>query len=266
MMRCAPVVLFAALLATFSSAPAFAGAAEHVDWPLRGKTMSLTIYRPAVDPKGTVVMAGGDVGWVGLAVSMSQHLAAAGYIVVGINVRQYLSAFTTGTSHLTPSDIQRDYGALSRYLRGRQLLTGPVLVSGVSEGAGLAVLAAAASENRDWIAGAVTMGLPASAEVAWRWSDFTSWITKRDSGEPSFNARDYLAAISPLPLVMIQSTRDEYVSAADYKDLDAAARSPHRQVLIGASNHRFTDRIPELQRAFDDAVAWMLSMTSSLRE
>ena len=37
-------------------------------------------------------------------------------------------------------------------------------------------------------------------------------------------------------------------------------------VLIGASNHRFTDRIPELQRAFDDAVAWILSMTSPLHD
>jgi type IV secretory pathway VirJ component len=266
MTRCARVVLVAALLATCSSAAAVAAAAEHVDWPLRGKTMSLTIYRPAVDPKGTVVMAGGDVGWVGLAVSMSQYLAANGYIVVGINVRQYLSAFTIGASHLTPVDIERDYAALSRYLRGRQLLIGPVVVSGVSEGAGLAVLAAAAPENHDWIAGAIAMGLPASVEVAWRWSDFTSWITKRDSGEPSFKARDYLAAISPLPLVMIQSTRDEYVSAADYKELDAAARSPHRQVLIGASNHRFTDRIPELQRAFDDGLAWIISMSSPRRE
>src|SRR5229473_2402922 len=107
--RCARVVPAVVLLATVFCEPVFAAGVEHVDWPLRGKTMSLTIYRPAVDPKGTVVMGGGDVGWVGLAVSMSQHLAAEGYTVVGINVRQYLSAFTIGTSHLTPVDIERDY-------------------------------------------------------------------------------------------------------------------------------------------------------------
>jgi hypothetical protein len=54
---------------------------------------------------------------------------------------------------------------------------------------------------------------------------------------------------------MIQSTRDEYVPREDYRDLESVARSPHQQVLIDASNHRFTDRIPELQRAYQDALA-----------
>ena len=59
----------------------------------------------------------------------------------------------------------------------------------------------------------ITMGLPATAEIAWRWSDFTAWITKKDAAEPSFAARDYLGAIAPLPLAMIQSRKDEYVPA-----------------------------------------------------
>jgi type IV secretory pathway VirJ component len=230
---------------------------ERVEWPQRGKTLSLSIYRPAGMPRGTIVMAGGDVGWVGLAVTMAQHLVGEGYVVVGINVRQYLSVFTAGAAHLTPADVQRDYADLSRYLRGRGLLRAPVIVSGVSEGAALAVLAAAAPDNHSWIAGAITMGLPATAEIAWRWSDFTTWLTKKDAAEPSIKARDYLAAVSPLPLVMIQSTRDEYVPSADYRDLESVARAPHRQVLIDAGNHRFTDKIPELQRAFGEALAWI---------
>jgi fermentation-respiration switch protein FrsA (DUF1100 family) len=258
MSRAMRLVVVVALAAGLQAGPVLAGDVERVDWRLRGKALSLTVYRPGVaGTKGTIVMAGGDVGWVGLAVSMSQYLAREGYVVVGVNVRQYLSAFTIGASHLTPADVQRDYAEMGRYLRGRGLLGSPVIVSGVSEGAALAVLAAAAPENHSWIAGAITMGLPASAEIAWRWSDFTSWITKKDVAEPSFRARDYLAAVSPLPLVMIQSTRDEYVPAADYRDLDASARAPHRQVLIDASNHRFTDRLPDLRRAFDDAMVWL---------
>ena len=258
MMRTIRCAVATALAVGLLAGPALAGGVDRLDWSLRGKTLSLTVYRPAgTEPKGTIVMAGGDVGWVGLAVSMSQRLAGAGYLVVGVNVRQYLSAFTVGASHLTPADVQRDYAEMSRYLRSRGLFSSPVIVSGVSEGAGLAVLAAAAPENHAWIAGAITMGLPASAEIAWRWSDFTSWITKKDAAEPSFRARDYLAAVSPLPLVMIQSTRDEYVSAADYRDLDNSAQTPHRQVLIDASNHRFTDRIPDLQRSYDAALSWI---------
>jgi len=244
-------------LAAMASASQAAASVEHVDWNQRGKILSLAIYRPAGIPRGTIVMAGGDVGWVGLAVTMSQHLMAEGYVVVGINVRQYLSAFTTGATHLDAADIQHDYADLSRYLRGRGLLNSPTIVSGVSEGAALAVLAAASPENHSWIAGAITMGLPATAEIAWRWSDFTTWFTKRDAAEPSVKARDFLAAVSPLPLVMIQSTRDEYVPRADYRDLESVARAPYQQVLIDASNHRFTDKMQELKQAFDRSLSWI---------
>ena len=83
-------------LAIIASAAHAGESVDHVEWQQRGKVLSLAIYRPAGESKGTVVMAGGDVGWVGLAVTMSQHLVAEGYVVVGINVRQYLAAFTTG--------------------------------------------------------------------------------------------------------------------------------------------------------------------------
>jgi type IV secretory pathway VirJ component len=247
-------------MTAFVSMAGAAESVEHVEWSQRGKTLSLSIYHPVgVAQRGTILMAGGDVGWVGLAVTMAHHLVAQGYLVVGINVRQYLSAYTAGASHLTPADIQRDYADLSQYLRSRGMLKSPVIVSGVSEGAALAVLAAAAPDNHSWISGAITMGLPAIAEIAWRWSDFTTWITKKDAAEPSVRARDYLASVSPVPLVMIQSTRDEYVPRTDYRDLESAARTPHQQVLIDASNHRFTDKIAELQQSYNAALAWISS-------
>ena len=234
-----------------------AAAADRVNVPLRGRTITLTVYRPAGTPKGTIIMGSGDVGWVGLAVSRSQELSADGYVVVGVNVREYLSAFTAKTAHLAPSDIQRDFGELSRFLRARGLLPPPVILSGVSEGAGIAVVAASAPENHSWVSGVITMGLPQTSEIAWRWSDFTSWITKRDADEPSVEATDYLPGIAPIPLAMIQSTRDEYVRESDYRAMERAARDPKRLTLIEASNHRFTDRIPQLRRAYSDALAWI---------
>ena len=107
------------------------------------------------------------------------------------------------------------------------------------------------------------MGLPASAEIAWRWSDFTSWITKRDASEPSFAPGHYIAGVAPLPLVMIQSTKDEYVPEADYRAFEKTARDPSRLVLIDASNHRFTDRIPELRKAYGEALEWIRSKGTS---
>ena len=237
-------------------------AADRVDMPLRGRLMALTIYRPAGVPKGTVIMASGDVGWVGLAASRAQELASDGYLAVGVNVREYLSTFTSKAAHLQPLDIQRDFGELARFLRTKGLLAPPVVLSGVSEGAGIVVVAAASVENHEWVSGVITMGLPQVSEIAWRWSDFTSWITKKDADEPSVRATDYLAAIAPIPLVMIQSTKDEYVPEADYRAMDKAAREPKRQVLIAASNHRFTDRIADLRQSYGDGLNWIAGLTA----
>jgi dienelactone hydrolase len=253
MTRAVAVTLITLALA----APRAAGAAERLDFTLRGKALTAWVYQPAGTPKGTVIMGSGDVGWVGLAVDMASFLSSQGFVVVGVNVRQYLSSFTVGKTNLAVTDPPADYRALAEVLKRRNLLHEPVVVSGVSEGAALAVLAASSPRNHEWLRGVVTMGVPPTAELAWRWTDFPAWITKSDVREPSFAARDFVAAVSPLPLVMIQSKKDEYVSEADYKALELAAKAPKKLVLIDASNHRFTDRRADLEREYLAALAWI---------
>ena len=131
---------------------------------------------------------------------------------------------------LVVTDPPADYRSLSELLKRHGLLHEPVVVSGVSEGAALAILAASDKRNHQWIRGAVTMGIPSSAELAWKWTDFTAWITKGDAREPSFAPQDYIGAVSPVPLVMIQSKKDEYVSEADYRAMDGAASAVDRLV------------------------------------
>ena len=249
-----PLGLLLALLA--AAAPA---AGETLDVQVRGKTLSLAIYRPPLAPKGTIIMGSGDVGWVGLAVSMAQQLNAVGYTVAGVNVRQYLSAFAEGKSHLTESDVRSDYGTIADSLRKRNLLSSPVILSGVSEGAALSVLAASDAANHAWIDGVIAMGLPEVAELAWHWSDVGAWILKRDANEPSFHAHDIVAGVSPVPLVVIQSTKDEYIPEADYRRIFDTAREPKKLMLINASNHRFTDKQPELRAAYASALEWIQS-------
>src|SRR5258708_39975550 len=144
-------------------------------------------------------MGSGDVGWVGLAVSMAEELSAQGYLVAGVNARQYLAAFTAAKSHLQPSDVPADYRVFVDRLKERHLLIRPVIVSGVSEGAALAVLAASDPKNHAWIDGVITMGLPATAALAWRWADLWAAAVKRDADEPSFAAGGVLAGASPPP-------------------------------------------------------------------
>src|SRR5256885_15920199 len=77
---------------------AFAAAGERVDLPIRGQHLTLTVYRPPAAHGrilGTIIMNSGDVGWVGLSVSMAGFLSDAGYLVVGVSSREYLAGFTT---------------------------------------------------------------------------------------------------------------------------------------------------------------------------
>jgi len=252
--------LLAMLLAAHA---AEAATGQRLDAPLRGKTLTLTVYRPSGTPKGTIIMGGGDVGWVGLGVSMAEFLSDQGYIVAGVNIRQYLSVFTVGKTHLEVTDPPKDYAAIADLLRRQGLLQAPVIVSGVSEGAALAVLAASLEQNHGWIHGVITMGVPAVAELAWKWTDFTSWITKSDAREPSFAPRDFIGSVAPLPLVMLQSTKDEYVPESDYRALEAAAKAPKKLVLIDAANHRFTDKLPDLHREYLAALDWIRAARSS---
>jgi alpha-beta hydrolase superfamily lysophospholipase len=232
-------------------------ASDSLPLVVRGKSISIELYRPATNPpKGTVLMASGDVGWVGLAVDLAGFLSSQGYTVAGINSRQYLAAFTAGASHVTTDQVTNDYAAIVQFLRGRGALSPPIIVAGVSEGAALAVLAGGPS-NHAWAAGVITLGLPPTGELAWRWSDALSWLTKKDSGEPSFKPKDFVARIAPVPLWMIQSTRDEYVTENDYRQLEQAARPPSRLVLIDAGNHRFTNRLPHVRQQVLAGIDWV---------
>jgi hypothetical protein len=150
---------------------------ERVDVTVRGKPVALTIYRPLTPPaqvKGTVIMESGDVGWLSLAASMSAFLSDE-TVVVGVNIRRYLTVFTARDSHPTPSVAPDDYAAIAAYLRTRDLRP-PVVVSGVSRAQRLPCWPPDSGQPRlDYRR--ITMGLPDTAELAWRWSDFTTWLT-----------------------------------------------------------------------------------------
>ena len=144
------LVLFAILVTGRDAA-----AADKLDFPLRGKLLTLALYRPQGPPKGTVVMGSGDVRWGGLGATKAEDLCADGYTVIGVNARQYLQAFTDSKKHLEAQDVPQDFRLLYDFLVREHLVVRPVIVSGVSEGAALVVLAASDPKNHDWIDGVI---------------------------------------------------------------------------------------------------------------
>lgn len=220
---------------------------------IRGHAQQLHVYgSPDGDP---VVIASGDGGWVHLAPHLAAFLAARGYFVVGVDSRAYLEGFTSTSSQLAATDVPGDI----RRIVARATTSAdrkPVLI-GVSEGAGLAVLAAGDSAVQQAIRGVIVVGLPDMNELGWRWRDAVIYVTHGVPNEPLFSAASAISRVAPLPLAGIYASHDEFVSAEDARREEESAREPKRFWTIAAANHGFSDNLSELDARLCDALAWM---------
>jgi len=257
------LVLTLALLAGAAAAGrAEAGdAARSEGFTLRGHALTLRLYGTRGGP--SAIVTSGDGGWVHLGPDVARFLAAEGWFVVGFDAKAYLSSFTSGRKTLDPADVPTDYAALADY--AAQGAPGPPLLFGVSEGAGLSVLAATKPEVQRRIAGVVALGLPDKNELGWRFRDSMIYLTKKTPQEPLFSAREHVSRVSPVPLALVRSLRDEFVPVEESDAIWAAAREPRRLWAIDAADHRFSDRQPELRRALKEAIAWILQQQRASR-
>lgn len=220
---------------------------------IRGHEETLYVYGPpAGDP---VIVSSGDGGWIHLGPYVAELLAAHGYYVIGFDVKAYLSSFTTRRSTLRTEDEPGDYHVLTQLAikaTGRR----PILI-GVSEGAGLSVLAATDAQTKADIAGVIGLGLPDLNELGWRWKDALIYLTHRPPNEPAFSAAAIVDRVAPIPLAAIHSTHDEFVPLAEVQRVMNAAREPKRLWIVNASNHRFSDNLGDFNRQLLDAIAWV---------
>jgi type IV secretory pathway VirJ component len=220
---------------------------------LRGHPQTLHIYGTRGNPP--VILTSGDGGWVHLGPHVAKALAATGFFVVGFDAKCYLESFTSSAGVLRPEDEPGDYRGLISYAAKGSAIK-PILV-GVSEGAGLSVLAAADPETKRMIGGVIGLGLPDVNELGWRWEDSVIYITHGVPKEPTFSAAALVERIAPLPLADIHSTHDEFVPVAEAERTLQHAYAPKRLWVVNASNHRFSDNLAELDSRMLDAIAWV---------
>jgi dienelactone hydrolase len=202
-----------------------------------------------------VIVSSGDGGWIHLGPEVADILAAHGYFVVGFDVKAYLASFTSGAATLRPEDEPADYKVLADYA-ARGSAQKPILI-GVSEGAGLSVLAATDPDTRTAIAGVIGLGLPNVNELGWRWRDSLIYVTHGVPREPTFTTASLIERVSPAPIAAIHSTRDEFVPLPEAQRVLDAAREPKRLWVIQASDHRFSDNRREFEARLLDALAWV---------
>jgi pimeloyl-ACP methyl ester carboxylesterase len=252
MITIAACLLSALVPASSSSSPPSQPTTETI--AIRGHVQSLRVYG---SPTGyPVIVSSGDGGWMHLAPQVADVLSRNGYFVVGFDSRAYLSSFTTATTSLQAEAEPGDYLTLVQFAAQRSGRR-PILV-GVSEGAGLSVLAATDPRTAEAIGGVVGLGLPDLNELGWRSRDMLIYLTHGLPNEPSFSTAAIVAKLAPVPLALIHSTRDEFVPVPQVERVLQAANPPKRLWLVDASNHRFEDKQEEFAARLLEAMGWVL--------
>lgn len=220
---------------------------------IRGQAQSLHVYgtRGGVP----VIVSSGDGGWVHLGPHVAEVLAASGFFVVGFDVKAYLERFTSGKTTLRPEDEPSDYKVIADFA-ARGTTQKPILI-GVSEGAGLSVLAAGDPRMKTEVAGVIGLGLPELNELGWRWKDAMIYLTHRAPDEPTFSVSTIVDRVAPLPLAAIHSTHDEFVPVAEVQRVLERAKEPKKLWIIKAADHRFSDNLAEFDQSLFEAISWV---------
>ncbi len=248
------LILSAAIALWFNLAPEACGQTTS-NLVIRGKTQQLQIYGNSNG--NLIILSSGDLGWAGLVTHAAEFLSAQGYCVVGFNSKAYLTSFTTKDGALNPRDVPGDFRTLID--SARQKGRGKPILAGISEGAGLSVLAVTDPEVKSAVHGILCLGLPDQNELGWKWQDFTIWITKKSPDEPSFMVEDIIHKVSPAPLAEIHATHDEFLPLDQAKAMFARAGEPKKMWIIEAANHRFSNNREELDRKILEALQWIMT-------
>ena len=208
-----------------------------------------------------LLYATGDGGFHGNDRAVFDALASFGYPVAGFSARNYLKNLGYVADTTTPGRLARDYERLVEFSEKALELppTTPVILVGVSRGAGLAVVAAGQQILRDKLAGVLAIALTKEEEYV------RHYRIRRGRLPPGTPRRElvmietyeYLPRLSTLPVSVIQSTHDGYLPADKARELfgpDTATRQLHP---IEARDHSFNGGREALYAQMEQSLSWI---------
>ncbi len=245
------------IFAAAGAAPRLLGRHDEYLMEIRGERQVLRRSRAEPVAPGfgcKVLLASGDGGFHPFGGVMADHLVRWGYDVYRFDSQRYLSGFTGGTT-LTADQCQQDFLGMVAEIRGDD--DAPMILMGWSAGAALVVLAGAGERMQSSLAGVAAVALPAEGVLGWRWSDNLQFLPGVRAKGPYFQVAPYLAELPPLPLLVLQSDDDRWVSEEEFLAISAAARAPKRTIMISAGGHSFPDARAEFFDAMRQGLGWI---------
>ncbi len=210
-----------------------------------------------------LLYATGDGGFRGNDRAVFDVLASFGYPVAGFSARTYLKNLGYVEDTTTPQRLAADYRRLIEFSEKALELppNTPVILVGVSRGAGLAVGAAGQRAVRDWLAGVLAIALTKEEEYV-RHYRVRPGLTPPDMPRRELvmiQTYEYLPRLSSLRVSVIQSTRDGYLPADEAREL-FGPDTPDRQFhAVKAWDHSFTGGRDELYAQIEQSLNWISS-------
>lgn len=198
----------------------------------------------------------GDAGWWGHDTDLFLQLAAWGFPSAGFSAREYVTHLEAGAETEPPDVLAADILAMIAVATRELSLSSeaPVVLVGKSRGAGLAVAAATAAPLRTRLKGVLAIGLTQEEEY------IRVTLPNLPAEGPVLILHTYsvLGQIPGVPVAVVQSTHDEYITAADARVLFGADTPTRRLRAIASDDHNFGSAVgamyTEMRRSFD----WIL--------
>ena len=214
--------------------PEFIGSVTLYNRPLE---LRLSAPRRPVHSDVLVLYSTGDGGWRPLDESFIEWISSWGYPVAGFSAKNYLKTLGYYSTTTTPQRLVRDFelimDAACQQLELRP--DTPVILVGMSRGAGLSVVAAGQAALRPRLTGVVAVALTKEEEHVVHYRQKTAG---QKPGAPErelveIKTYEYLPRLAPVPVMVIQSTRDGYVPASSARNLFGEDTELRRLVAVG---------------------------------
>ena len=223
--------------------------------PLHGHSLTLRVSAPREPGPARVLLvyATGDAGWFGKDRAIFGEVARWGSPAIGFSAREYVHHI--GKDPLRPLQVADDFAriiAAGEQALGLQPGTRVVLV-GKSRGAGLAVAAAGPPELRPELEGVIAVGLTREEEYVRHRIG-----RRRERRFAMLETYSYLPRLGPVPVAVIQSTRDQYVPAAEARRLFGPDTADRHLVAVESDNHNFDGAVDTMYSEMARAFHWIV--------
>jgi hypothetical protein len=224
---------------------------------VRGRDLVVHLASAAAHPEGPLLLyATGDGGWPGDE-ALFERMRPWGYPMGAFSSADYVSLIDGPGRVIEPGQLAADCGAIIDVaLHALDLAPGtPVVLVGFSRGSGLAVAAATDGHLRARLRGILAIALTGEEE----------YVAERAPGAPAssppnvmLQTYDALPLLGPLRIAVIQSTRDEYLPAAEAQRRFGPDTPARRFRAIDANDHSFGGKLAELGVEMKAGFDWIV--------